>query len=75
MQPILIMDGLTNGIGTKCILINFNASYELKENVFIDLGASSRKLTYANNFSPEEKSTYIYFGVRMNINRRDYDQF
>ncbi len=67
--------GLTNGVGTKCMLVNFNASYEIKENVFIDLGASNRALKYDNNYAPTEKSTYVYFGVRMNIVRRDYDQF
>lgn len=64
---------LINGIKANCLLLNFNASYELRENLFIDLGASHRKLSYENNALPESSSTYFYGGLRLNIARRDYD--
>jgi len=64
---------LINGIKANCLLLNFNASYELRENLFIDLGASHRKVSYENNALPGSSSTYFYGGLRLNIARRDYD--
>lgn len=64
---------LINGIKANCLLLNFNASYELRENLFIDLGASHRKFSYENNVLPGASSTYFYGGLRLNIARRDYD--
>jgi len=61
---------LLNGIKATCELINFNASYELRPNLFIDLGVTHRIYNVAG---VDNTSTYPYFGVRLNIARRDYD--
>ncbi len=65
--------GLTNGIGTKTLSVNFNASYELKENLFIDLGATHRQMSFDGGIAPDMTTNYFYGGLRLNISRRDYD--
>lgn len=61
---------LISGVKTKCAIINFNASYELKENLFIDLGATYRK--YAGPYATVSTS-YFYGGIRLNFVRRNYE--
>jgi hypothetical protein len=61
---------LISGVKTKCAIASFNASYELRENLFIDLGATYRK--YAGT-SSTISTTYFYGGVRLNLARRTYD--
>lgn len=65
---------LINGVRAQCALINFTASYELKENLFIDAGVTYRKKAYENIF-PTETTTYFKGGLRLNIVRRDYDYY
>lgn len=68
--------GLINGIRTTTMLANLNLSYELKENLFFDLGATRRMFEYDNATQGKPKNlTYIYGGLRLNIARRDYDFF
>jgi len=64
---------LTNGMKTSTMLLNLNASYELRENLFIDLGFSHRIRSYEDNAAPKFTTTYFYGGVRLNLARRDYD--
>jgi hypothetical protein len=64
---------LISGIKTQCALLNFNASYELRENLFIDLGASHRRFAYDGGLYPTTSTTYVYGGVRLNFIRRDHD--
>jgi hypothetical protein len=64
---------ILQGVKTNCALINLNVSYELKPNLFIDLGASHRRYLYENNVLPGLATTYTYCGIRLNIARRDYD--
>jgi hypothetical protein len=64
---------LTNGVKTTTMSINFNASYELKENLFIDLGATHRRMSYDDGVAPDFTTSYFYGGLRLNIARRDYD--
>ncbi len=65
--------GLINGVRTKCASLNFNASYELRENLFIDLGANHRRYAYENGMYPTMTTNYVYFGFRLNFARREYD--
>ncbi len=65
--------GLTNGVGTKTLSVNFNASYELKENLFIDLGATHRQMSIDGGIAADLTTNYFYGGLRLNIARRDYD--
>lgn len=64
---------LINGVSAKCALMSFNASYELRENLFIDLGATHRRCVYENNVAPDAVSTYFTGGIRLNLVRRDYN--
>jgi len=66
---------LINGVKTTCALLNLNLSYELKENLFIDLGATHRKYHYDSGLYPTNTSNYFYGGIRLNIARRDYDYY
>lgn len=63
---------LISGLRSQCALASFNASYEIKENLFIDAGATYRKLVYDNGVIPDQTTTYFTGGFRLNIVRRDY---
>jgi hypothetical protein len=63
-----------NGIHTSVLLANLNISYELAENLFLDLGGTTRMLKYEDPKQGIDKNyTYFYGGFRLNIARRDYD--
>ncbi len=74
-----------NGVQTWCALLNLNISYQLKRNLYIDLGATHRD--YQSDYKGQSSSstgttigvdlptTYFYFGIRLNASRRDYDFF
>ncbi|XZF13551.1 hypothetical protein ACTHGU_17360 [Chitinophagaceae bacterium MMS25-I14] len=64
---------LINGIKATCMNLSLNGSYELRENLFIDLGFSYRKYSYSDSYLPETTSTFFYGGLRLNIARRDYN--
>ncbi len=64
---------MINGVRANCALLNFNASYELKKNLFLDLGATRRQFEVENDLLPKHTTTYFYGGIRLNIARRDYD--
>ncbi len=63
---------LINGVRTNCLYGELNASYELRENLFIDIGGGRRVFTYENNLLPKHVTNYVYGGFRLNIARRDY---
>ncbi|HTN46274.1 MAG TPA: hypothetical protein VL098_08005 [Flavipsychrobacter sp.] len=66
--------GIINGISTSVMLANLNVSYELRENLFIDLGFTHRRFVSENTTAiPNYSTTYGYGGFRLNIARRDYD--
>jgi hypothetical protein len=68
-------DGFNIGIGNRatCNLISGLASYELKENLFIDLSATYRKYTLASNTLAPNESTSIMLAIRWNIAHRDFN--
>ncbi|MBS1773588.1 MAG: hypothetical protein JST82_12075 [Bacteroidetes bacterium] len=65
--------GLINGVRVQCASLGLNISYELKENLFIDLGGNYRKYAYESGIYPTSNTTYVTFGFRLNLTRRDYD--
>lgn len=67
--------GLVNGIRSKCASLNLNASYELKENLFIDLGGVYRRFAFPDGKTATTSDTYVYAGIRLNFSRRDYNFF
>jgi hypothetical protein len=66
---------MINGLKSTCNLINLNVSYQLRESLFIDLGFTHRQYVFENNYYPQQISTYIYGGIRLNLARRDYSFF
>ncbi len=74
---------MINGPKAHCEILNVNLSYQLCRNVFLDLGGTYRK--YVTNVTDGMTSTgpvngplttdYVYFGLRINTVRRDYDFF
>ena len=65
-------NGFALGGGKKadCLNLVLNLSYELKHNLYVDAGFQNR--TYKIGES-SNKSTVINFGLRLNINKREYD--
>jgi hypothetical protein len=63
---------LANGNKVTCTNIIFNLSYEMKQNLFFDLGFTSRRFfnTKANTTT---SSTIFQAAMRLNIGRREYD--
>lgn len=64
---------LINGVRAHCALLNVNASYELRENLFFDLGVTHRVYASMDGVFPKTETTYILGGFRLNFVKRDYD--
>ncbi|HTQ26904.1 MAG TPA: hypothetical protein VMI35_02200 [Puia sp.] len=64
-----------SGIPANCLNLSLAGSYELKENLYIDLSAMYRTYTVHNIGAPATttSSTTFTIGVRMNTFRRVYD--
>jgi len=76
--------GNINGVKTNCTSLELNASYQLRRNLFIDLGATQRnfKSDYKGIISSSTgtsvgniSTTYYYLGIRLNAARRSYNFF
>jgi len=67
--------GMITGVPVNCLSGNLNISYELRHNLFIELGGSYRDYQYDNDLFPGTRTLYGYGGVRLNMARRDYNQF
>jgi hypothetical protein len=61
------------GAGNKatCFYLNLNASYEVKENLFLDAGFTLRKYSLASGSS--QNTTLLNVGFRWNITRKEFD--
>ena len=78
---------LVNGPKAHCEILNLNISYQLRRNLFLDLGGTYRKYTNnAGSYADASATTgpvpvnglstnYVYFGFRINAPRRSYDFF
>ena len=77
---------LINGPRSHCEILNLNLSYQVRRNMFLDIGGTYRK--YANDagiYRSDYSTTgpvysalttnYFYIGLRINSARRDYDLF
>lgn len=64
---------LPSGIPSNGMNVQLLASYELKENLFIDGSMLLRRLTTAGNYFPEQHTTMFTAGLRLNMFRREYD--
>lgn len=67
-------DGFTVGGGAKAKCLNalLEVSYELKENLFIDMSLQQRTFL-VEGILPRQNSTLISGGIRLNFARREYD--
>ncbi|MFI5196855.1 MAG: hypothetical protein ACHQD8_07175 [Chitinophagales bacterium] len=77
---------MINGPKSHCEIISLNLSYQLRRNLFFDVGGIYRKYVndaaiYANDYSTTGPvygpltTNYVYFGLRINAARREYDFF
>lgn len=75
-----------NGPRAHCEIVNLNLSYQVFPNVFCDLGGTYRKYVTSLGASSDGMTStgpvngplttnYVYFGLRVNIAKRDYDFF
>lgn len=57
----------------KSFQYTFNASWELKENLFMDFNFTQRKFQQASTNNQQKSQTIISTGLRWNMARREYD--
>jgi hypothetical protein len=62
---------MLSGIGSQGLNASFTASYEIFENLFIDLGFMYR--VFDKDDSPKTTTQVVTGGLRWNMFRRDYD--
>ena len=67
--------GYYNGSGwkTNVFYASFLASYELRENLFIELSAVARRQKTTTTPITNANTSVVTFGVRWNMHRRDFD--
>lgn len=61
------------GLQAKAFIASFLLSYELRQNLFIDLSAFFRKYDVAARPSLSTKTTVLSIGVRLNMQRREFE--
>ena len=62
-----------SGHFTKVFLASFLLSYELRENLFIELSALARQLETTTRPVTSQNTTVFSVGVRWNMHRREFD--
>ncbi len=62
-----------NGQKVNCLNGTLQISYELRENLFLDLSIQHRNLDAVNNTSLSNKATFFSGGIRLNVFKREYD--
>jgi hypothetical protein len=60
-----------DGDGATCLSTDLLASYELKQNLFIDASFTTRR--YETLLTPKTSTSFVSLGVRWNMARREYD--
>ncbi|RQO30620.1 hypothetical protein DBR32_07750 [Taibaiella sp. KBW10] len=66
---------MIHGAKATGLSLSLNISYEIAPNLNFDLGGTHRSYALEHNILPEQKSTYFYSGIRLNLNRKDYTAF
>jgi len=64
--------GIGEAIKGKTALASFLISYQWKPNFFVDLNTVFRKEA-ETTISPARNTSVVYFGIRWNMHRRDFD--
>ncbi len=62
-----------NGFVSNVLYANLHLAYEIKPNVFFDLGGGYRMESSDFNYNPGDRSAFVYSGVRWNTARRRYN--
>ena len=62
-----------DGLNVKGFIASFLLSYELKQNLFVDLSAFFRKYDVPDRPALTTKTTVLSVGVRLNMNRREFE--
>lgn len=76
---------MINGPESRCQILSLNASYQVRRNLYVDLGGVYRNYENVDGVYPHTSATgtstsaltttYFYFGLRINAARRAYDFF
>lgn len=68
-------NGFNIGTGNKLTVVNalLEVSYEIKQNIFIELTCQQRNSKYSATAAADRNSTYIGGGIRINMWKRAYD--
>lgn len=62
-----------NGYRSTVLFTNLNLSYEIRDNLFFDLGVSYRAEKADHPANPTQSSVQVYTGMRLNALRKQYD--
>jgi hypothetical protein len=62
-----------NGAPSNVFYTNLNLAYEIKDNLFFDLGATFRNEKASHFSNPSINSLQFYTGMRLNALRKQYD--
>ena len=64
---------IVSGIESKTALASLLLSYELKENLFIEVSLTARKFRVPSNSALSNNTTIISAGIRWNVHRRVFE--
>ncbi|MFT4062915.1 MAG: hypothetical protein QM642_11235 [Edaphocola sp.] len=67
--------GFINGPEANCLLGSLNLSYELRPRLYIDVNGTYRKYAVASTPTLSNNTWYASAGLRLNLNRHNYNQF
>lgn len=73
--PSLYGVHMINGPQATGMSLSLNLSYEIAPGLYFDLGGTHRRYTVEAQIIPDQQTTYIYSGLRLNFSRRDYSTF
>lgn len=65
--------GMFNGSPSRVIFGNVNAAYEVRENLYVDMGLNFRSEKASHPKNPTFSSVQVYTGFRLNYTRRQFD--
>ncbi|MNE68311.1 hypothetical protein D3C80_1639650 [compost metagenome] len=73
--PSLYGVHMINGPQATGMSLSLNLSYEIASGLYFDLGGTHRRYTVEQQIIPDQQTTYLYSGLRLNFARRDYTAF
>lgn len=64
---------MVHGVKIACASLGASITYRIRAGLFADIGVQHRNYAYANGLFPDFTTTYVYGGLRLNMQRRIYD--